>query len=74
MFNFPTGSGGVLGVAMSEFLLARFAGLGTFILITAMWIVGMALLADRMLLMMFSGLGYSIAKVAGWQACVVYGG
>ena len=65
VFNFPIGSGGVLGVAMSEFLLARFAGLGTFILITAMWIVGMALLADRMLLMMFSGLGYSIAKVAG---------
>lgn len=65
IFNFPTGSGGVLGVATSEFLLSRFAGLGTFILITATWIVGMALLADRMLMMIFNGLGCSIAKVAG---------
>jgi len=65
VFNFPTGSGGVLGVAISEFLLSRFAGLGTFILITAMWIVGLALLADRMLMMIFNGLGYTVSKAMG---------
>ena len=65
VFNFPTGSGGILGVAVSEFLLSRFAGLGTFILITAMWIVGLALLADRMLMMIFSGLGYTVSTALG---------
>ncbi len=68
VFNFPIGSGGVLGVAWSEFLLSRFAGLGTFILFAAMWIVGLALLADRMLIMMFNGLGYTVSRATGVAA------
>jgi len=50
MFEFPFGSGGVLGVATAQFLWRYFAPLGTFILLAATWTVGMLLLADNLLL------------------------
>ncbi len=46
LFNFPIGSGGLLGVGTATFLHGHFATLGTFILITATWVVGFILLAD----------------------------
>jgi hypothetical protein len=46
VYGFPMGSGGVLGIAVVHFLQSHFAGLGTFILIAATWIVGTILLAD----------------------------
>jgi S-DNA-T family DNA segregation ATPase FtsK/SpoIIIE len=50
LFLFPTGSGGVLGVAAAAFLLKNFASLGTFILVMATWIVGLILLADSIII------------------------
>jgi len=46
-FGFPMGSGGVLGIGAAQFLQSHFAYLGTFILVTAIWIVGILLLADN---------------------------
>ncbi len=40
LYSFPMGSGGILGVGTVYFLRTYFAMLGTFILITATWIVG----------------------------------
>jgi S-DNA-T family DNA segregation ATPase FtsK/SpoIIIE len=50
LFIFPTGSGGLLGVGAATFLRSHFATLGTFILITATWFVGVILVADSILL------------------------
>ncbi|NQV34840.1 MAG: DNA translocase FtsK 4TM domain-containing protein [Phycisphaeraceae bacterium] len=50
IFMFPFGSGGALGIATSDLLRANFAQVGTFILIVAIWIVGLVLLADNVVL------------------------
>jgi S-DNA-T family DNA segregation ATPase FtsK/SpoIIIE len=50
MFAFPFGSGGALGIATSDLLKENFAQVGTFILIVAIWIVGLVLLADNVVL------------------------
>ena len=73
IYSFPTGSGGVLGVAAVTFLRGHFAWLGTFILIAAMWIVGIVLLADTFLFTVFGWLmfvgGRTISVVApAWSA------
>jgi S-DNA-T family DNA segregation ATPase FtsK/SpoIIIE len=65
VFAFPTGSGGVLGVAAVLFLRSHFASLGTFILIAATWVVGITLLADSFFLMMFGGFSFALRKAAG---------
>jgi len=49
-FAFPFGSGGILGVTTTAFLQRNFAALGTFIMILALWIVGLMLLADNLVL------------------------
>jgi S-DNA-T family DNA segregation ATPase FtsK/SpoIIIE len=46
VFHFPTGSGGVLGIATVVFLKQHFALIGTFILLLATWITSLVLLAD----------------------------
>lgn len=43
-------SGGMLGVAAMLFLRDNFAALGTFILVVSVWVVGMMLLADNIVL------------------------
>jgi len=68
VFDFPMGSGGVLGVGVAEFLRQHFAVLGTFILIAATWVVGLVLLADTFALMLFGGLSYLFLKMAGVAA------
>ena len=64
-FNFPTGSGGILGTGAAQLLQSYFASLGTFILLTAIWVVGSVLLADGLMLMVLSGLGFTAAKIMG---------
>jgi S-DNA-T family DNA segregation ATPase FtsK/SpoIIIE len=64
-YPFPMGSGGVLGVSVTAFLRAKFATLGTFILVTATWVVGLALLADSLIIGLFTAGGIAVRKVLG---------
>jgi len=64
-FNFPTGSGGILGTGATQLLQSHFALLGTFILLAAIWVVGSVLLADGLMLIILSGLGFTVAKMMG---------
>jgi S-DNA-T family DNA segregation ATPase FtsK/SpoIIIE len=65
VFGFPMGSGGILGVGAAEFLRSHFALLGTFILITATWVVGIVLLADTFMIAMFGWFGFVFGRIAG---------
>jgi S-DNA-T family DNA segregation ATPase FtsK/SpoIIIE len=65
VFSFPMGSGGILGVAAAEFLRGHFAILGTFILITATWVVGIVLLADTFMTAMFGWVGFVFGRMVG---------
>jgi S-DNA-T family DNA segregation ATPase FtsK/SpoIIIE len=65
IYEFPIGSGGVLGVAAASFLGVYFAALGTFILIAATWAVGFVLLADTFLSTILSATGLFLAKLFG---------
>ncbi len=64
LYSFPTGSGGLLGVATVTFLKSKFALLGTAILISAVWIVGVVLVADSLVLIVLRWLGRTVAKAA----------
>ncbi len=64
-FNFPTGSGGILGTGAAQLLQSHFALLGTFILLAAIWVVGAVLLADGLMLMVLSCIGFTAAKIMG---------
>jgi len=64
-FNFPTGSGGILGTGAVQLMQSHFALLGTFILLAAIWVVGAVLLADGLMLMVFSAIGFTVAKIMG---------
>ncbi len=68
IYGFPIGSGGVLGVAAAEFLKSHFAALGTAILLGALWVVGMILLADQIVSVVFGGVGFVIRKMLGFAA------
>ena len=65
VYEFPVGSGGVLGVGAEIFLSDHFAALGTFILIAATWAVGFVLLADTFLCSVLSTFGLVLTKVFG---------
>jgi S-DNA-T family DNA segregation ATPase FtsK/SpoIIIE len=65
VFNFPMGSGGVLGIGAAEFLRSHFALLGTLILITGTWAVGTVLLADTFMSAVFGWLGFALGRMAG---------
>ncbi|MGB7581671.1 MAG: DNA translocase FtsK 4TM domain-containing protein [Sedimentisphaerales bacterium] len=68
IYGFPTGSGGVLGVAAAEFLRSHFATLGTAILLGTLWVVGMMLLADQVVAVFFGALGFVVRKMLGFAA------
>ncbi|MGA2678354.1 MAG: DNA translocase FtsK 4TM domain-containing protein [Sedimentisphaerales bacterium] len=68
VYGFPTGSGGVLGVATAEFLRSHFATLGTAILLGTLWVVGMMLLADQVVAVFFGALGFVVRKMLGFAA------
>ncbi|MCP4453163.1 MAG: DNA translocase FtsK [Planctomycetes bacterium] len=50
IFVFPFGSGGAIGIATTDLLRENFAQVGTFILLVAVWIVGLVLVADNVVL------------------------
>jgi S-DNA-T family DNA segregation ATPase FtsK/SpoIIIE len=62
------GSGGVLGVAAAQIFRSQFASLGTAILLGTTWVVGMILLADQIVTVVFGWLGFIIRKVLGVAA------
>ena len=66
IFLFPMGSGGVLGVAAATFLRSQFATLGTFILVTATWVVGLALMADTVIVGALAACGIAVRRVIGF--------
>ncbi len=71
--GFPTGTGGVIGIAAGVFLKSHIAALGTGIVLVSTWIVGTMLLADSLLigagrvLLIASGGLFGIARPA-WSA------
>jgi len=65
IYNFPTGSGGVLGVAATEFLHSHFAWVGTFLLIFATWLVGLVLLADTVMVTAAYWCLFAVRRIAG---------
>ncbi|MBN1362169.1 MAG: DNA translocase FtsK 4TM domain-containing protein [Sedimentisphaerales bacterium] len=65
LYTFPMGSGGVLGIAAAGFLRSKFATLGTFILVTATWFVGLALLADSIIVGLLAACGFAVRRVVG---------
>jgi len=65
VYVFPMGSGGILGVGAAEFLRSHFALLGTFILITATWVVGIVLLADTFMVAILGGVGFALGRMVG---------
>jgi len=65
VYSFPIGSGGILGVAATHFFQQHLALLGTAILIAAMWIVGMVLVADSLVVGIFSGAVLGVQKMGG---------
>ena len=73
VYLFPMGSGGVLGVSVGAFLKQNFATLGTFMLVSATWVVGLALLADSLIVGLLAGAGVAVRRVLGIvvPACAV---
>jgi len=65
VYAFPMGSGGVLGVSAATFLRSQFAALGTFILVAATWVVGLALLADSVIVGVLAACGIAVRRVVG---------
>lgn len=65
VYTFPLGSGGVLGVSAATYLRSHFAVLGTFILLSATWAVGMALLADSVIIGVLAACGIAVRRVIG---------
>lgn len=72
VYLFPFGSGGILGVATAGFLQSHFALLGTVILLSATWIVGIVLLADSFVLHSLGWLSFMMYKAAGFAAPAWY--
>jgi len=66
LYTFPMGSGGILGIAATMFLRSQFASLGTFILIVAMWVVGIILLADTFFLSILGCFVFVLRKTVGF--------
>jgi len=65
LFGFQAGSGGVLGVGLTQILRGHFASLGTFILLVAVWIVGVVLLADGVMVALLHGFGFVVERLIG---------
>ena len=67
-YDFPFGSGGILGVGMAQLLRSNFAWLGTSILLSSLWVVGFLLLADTLVLGILGGLGRAVLRIFGIAA------
>lgn len=64
IFSFSIGSGGILGVGATVFLRSHFGLLGTFILLSATWVVGIILLADVVMMQVLSWMSFGLIKTA----------
>lgn len=64
-FGFPMGSGGVLGIGAAQFLRSHFASVGTFILVSAIWVVGILLLADNFILKLLGWFDFGVKRAFG---------
>jgi DNA segregation ATPase FtsK/SpoIIIE, S-DNA-T family len=74
-FEFPIGSGGLLGVGTITFLKSHFASFGTFLLLLALWIVAGLLLADDLVVMVLQYTGHGFVKTLGliipaWETAI----
>jgi len=67
-YNFPMGSGGVLGIGSAHFLRSHFASLGTFLLLAAIWVVGIILLTDNLIQIVVGSFVFIIRRVFGLAA------
>ncbi len=65
VYTFPMGSGGVLGISTAAFLKGNFGRLGAFILICAVWFVGLSLLADSLIVGLFATGGVMFRRIVG---------
>jgi len=65
VYTFPMGSGGVLGISTAAFLKGNFARLGAFILVCALWFVGLSLLADNLIVGLFAAWGVMVRRIVG---------
>ncbi len=65
IYSFPIGSGGVLGVGSAEFLRSHFAALGTFLLVSSIWIIGAVLLTDKFILSALGWVVFGLGRVVG---------
>jgi len=65
VYTFPMGSGGILGISAAGFLRSKFATLGTFILVAATWFVGLALVADSVIVGVLAAFGFAVRRVVG---------
>ena len=65
IYSFRIGSGGILGVGLTQLLRSHFASLGTFILLVAVWIVGVILLADGVMLALLRAFGFAVERLIG---------
>ncbi|HUV40441.1 MAG TPA: DNA translocase FtsK 4TM domain-containing protein [Sedimentisphaerales bacterium] len=64
-YDFPIGSGGLVGVAATEFLRGHFATLGTVILMSCTWLVGVVLVADSVVIAAVRWAGAVLLKTLG---------
>lgn len=59
---FPSGTGGILGIAIGDYLSGRFAELGTAVILSAAWFVGAILLADKAVIALLKYFGSGVWK------------
>ena len=64
-FGFPMGSGGIIGVGVGKLLVGSFGSLGTFILLAAVWVVGLLLVADTFVIAALTLLVAVLRRVGG---------
>jgi len=62
LLAFPVGSGGIVGVGIANLLEEYFGLLGRFLLLAAMWLVGLVLLADTLVETALRLLGGAVHK------------
>ena len=69
--GFPMGNGGILGIALGDILVGKFAGLGTSIILLACLLVGSILLADSLVLALLRMMGRGFMRIFGGVAPAV---
>jgi S-DNA-T family DNA segregation ATPase FtsK/SpoIIIE len=75
VFEFPIGSGGLVGVGTVTFLKAHFASFGAFLLLLAVWFVAGLLVADDLVVMVMQYIGLGFVKglgmvVPAWETAI----